>query len=183
MLTNAGFLPDCVVAGETIWIDATNTTQDKADLVFTDYLPTTHTLVYNFAAATPISVTASANSGNTGWTLTVTAAQTLLWKAGLMRFTGLATHTSTSRVFAVDEGSISVTASPLAVSDYAAALTAIESAISNFATSPNRSFQLGDLSVTYASVEELLALRNFYRFEVSRETGGRIRRIMHTRFN
>lgn len=182
-MLNAGFLPDRVVAGESIWLSADNSAQDGEDLIFTDYTPAGgYTLAYQFAAKTPISVTAAANSGNTGWILTVTGAQTLLWLPGVVRFAGFVTHTSSGRIFAVDEGAVAVTASPLAVSEYAAALTLIETAILNFATDPTRSFAIGELNVSYGSLKDLLDLRAFYKAEVARQTGKRIKRIIRTRF-
>ena len=185
MPENLGYLPSSVVAGETIWVAAANTTQGWAtqDIILTDYTPAGgYTLAYQFNAGTPISVSAAANGANTGWTLTVTAAQTLLWTAGIIRFVGLVTETSSGKVFAVDAGTIDVTGSPLAVSAYQTALTAIEAAIATFATSPSRSFQVGDLQVSYGSIQELIDLRTFYRAEVARTTGKRIKRVIHSRF-
>lgn len=182
---NLGFLPASVIAGQTIFVSASNSVDDWAgdDIVIDGISPAGgYTLVYSFAAPTPISVTAAANGANTGWTLTVTAAQTLLWTAGKITFAALATHTASTKVYAVDSGSISVTASPLAVSQYAAALTAIETAIATFATDPQRSFTLGAMSISYSSLQELIDLRTFYRAEVARETGKRTKRIIRARF-
>lgn len=181
MAGNLGFVPSRVVAGESIWISAANSAQGAQDIILDDYSPASGaTLAYQFAAPTPITVTASANGANTGWTLDVTGAQTLLWRAGALRFAALVT--SGGRTFAVDEGTIFVTASPLAVSQYAAALTAIEAAILTFAGGGQRSFQLGDMSVTYGSLQELLDLRAFYKGEIARETSSRPKRIIRTRF-
>jgi hypothetical protein len=179
---NLGFMPARIIGGETIWIAAGNTTQDAEDIVIADYTPAGgYTLAYRFSAPTVLDVNALANITNTGWTLTVTAAQTLLWKSGEVRFIGLVTHTATGRVFAVDSGAIIVTESPFYASQYQAALTAIEAAIANYATSPQRSFSLGDMSVTYGSLQELLDLRAFYQTEVARERGS-VRRIIRARF-
>jgi hypothetical protein len=182
-MLNAGFLPDRIVAGESIWIAAANSTQDGEDLIFADYTPAGgYTLAYQFAAAVPISVAAVANSGNTGWTLTVTGAQTLLWRPGVVRFAGFVTHTESTRVFAVDEGAIGVTASPLATSEYATVLAAIETAILNYATNPRSSITVDGMTINYSSLRELLDLRSVYRAEVASQTGKRIKRIIRTRF-
>lgn len=182
MAENLGYIPARVVAGETIWIAAANTLHDAADIVIDRISPADgYTLAYQFAAPTPITVAAVANGSNTGWTLTVTAAQTLLWRAGALSFAALATDSS-SRVFAVDAGSISVTASPLAVSQYAVALTAIDAAILNFATGAQRSFTLGDMSVSYGTLQELLDLRAHYVAEIARETSKRPKRIIRSVF-
>lgn len=182
MAENLGYIPARVVAGETIWIAAANTLQSAQDIVIAGISPASgYTLAYQFAAPTPISVAASANGNNTGWTLTVTAAQTLLWRAGSLAFAALATD-SNGKVFAVDGGAINVVASPLATSQYAAALVLIDAAILTFATGAQRSFTLGDMSVTYGSLQELLDLRNHYRAEIARETSTRPKRIIRARF-
>jgi hypothetical protein len=184
-MLNAGFLPDRIVAGESIWVAAANSSQDWAgdDLIFDNYTPAGgYTLAYQFAAAVPISVAAAANSGNTGWTLTVTGAQTLLWRPGVIRFAGLVTHTESARVFAVDEGVIAVTVSPMATSEFAAALAAIEAAIIAYATNPRSSISVDSMTISYGSLKELLDLRAVYKAEVARQTGKRIKRIIRTRF-
>jgi hypothetical protein len=182
---NLGFLPGAVVAGETIFVSASNAINDWAgnDILIDGITPAGgYTLAYSFSAAVPITVSAVANGANTGWTLTVTAAQTLLWKAGVIRFTALATHTASTKVYAVDCGAIKVTASPLAVSQYAAALTAVETAIASWGTSNQRSMQIGDMQVTFGTLKELLDLREFYRGEIARETSSHPKRIIRTRF-
>jgi len=182
-MLNAGFLPSRIIAGETIWLSADNSTQTGEDLIFTDYTPAGgYTLAYQFAAAVPLSVAAVANSANTGWTLTVTGAQTLLWRPSTIQFAGLVTHTASSRIFAVDEGTVDVTVSPMATSEYAATLVAIEAAILSYATDPNRSVALDGINVTYGSLQELLDLRALYKGEVASQTGKRIKRIIRTRF-
>jgi len=182
-MLNAGLLPIRIVAGESIWLSAANSAQDGEDLIFTDYTPAGgYTLAYQFAAAAPISVTAVANADNTGWTLTVTGAQTLLWRPGVIRFAGLVTHTASARIFAVDAGAIAVTASPLATSEYAAVLTAIEAAILNYATNPQSSISMDGMAISYGSLKELLDLRAVYKAEVANQTGKRIKRIIRTRF-
>jgi len=183
-MLNAGFLPSRIIAGESIWVAAANSAQDGKDLIFSDYAPASgYTLAYQFASAAPISVAAVANSDSTGWTLTVTGAQTLLWRPGAIRFAGLVTHSSSSRVFAVDEGAIGVSVSPMATSEYAAVLAAIETAILNYATNPRSSFSVDSMSISYGSLKELLDLRAVYRAEVARQTGKRIKRIIRTRFS
>jgi hypothetical protein len=182
-MLNAGFLSHRIVAGESIWLAAANSAQNGEDLIFTDYTPAGgYTLAYQFAASTPISVAASANGDDTGWALTVTGAQTLLWHPGVIRFAGLVTHTASARIFAVDEGAIAITASPMATSEYASVLAAIEAAILNFATNPRSSFSVDGMSVNYGSLKELIDLRAVYKAEVASQTGKRIKRIIRTRF-
>jgi len=183
MKDNQGFLPTSVMAGETIWVAAANTAQSSADIILPNYLPASFSLAYQFAAATPLTVAAAANGDDDGWTLTVTAAQTLLWKAGVINFAAFVTELAvTARVFSVDAGFIRVAASPLAVSDYAAALTAIETAISTFSAGGIKAFSLGDMQITYNSVSELFDLRDFYKSESMKQLSTRPRRIIRTRF-
>jgi hypothetical protein len=184
MAEHLGYIPAQVTAGETIWIAAANTTRaTDADIILSDYTPAGGcSLSYLFAAATPITVAAVANGAETGWTLTVTAAQTLAWRAGSTAFAGQVTDAA-GHVWLVDEGVIVVRASPAAVSTYAAALTAVESAIAEYAANPYGSFTIpGGMTVQYRSIEELINLREFYRAEVSRDSANRARRIIRTEF-
>jgi hypothetical protein len=183
-MENLGHLPAWITAGETIWISAANTTQGTDDdIVLDDYLPADYNLSYEFAAPTPITVAAVTNGAGTGWTLEVSAAQTLAWGNGSIPFLGKVTHKTSARVFAVDSGSIMVKASPLAVSQYAAALAAVDLAIAEYASNPYGSFALpGNMTVSYRSLDDLLSLRAFYRSEVARTSSQRMRRIIHTEF-
>jgi len=186
-MTHQGFLPDRIVAGETIWIAAANTTQSTdADITFSDYLPASYNLAYQFAAATPITVSAVANGAGTGWTLEVTAAQTLVWKPGRIRFAGYVTAKSGGRVFAVDAGAIDVTASPLATSAWTAIVAACDAAmLAQMATGQvSGSFSVDGLnkSFTYRSVDELRTFRAYAQNMADAETGNRMNRIIRTRF-
>ena len=182
MPTNAGHMPARIIAGESIWIAAANAVQSSADLTFDNFTPAGgYTLAYRFASATPATVEATANGANTGWTIDVPAATTLAWKAGAIAFAGVVTHTETSRVFAVDEGSIAVTASPLATSSWTAVVAACDAALLTYAGGAS-SFTLGDMSYTYRSMEQLLMLRDYAQARANEETGGRQKRIIRTRF-
>lgn len=181
MTENAGFLPARIVSGETIWIDADNTAQDSEDITFDDYSPADgDTLKYQFAASTPIEVDAVANAANDGWTLTVTAAQTLTFKAGSVNFVAMVT--SGGKTFAVDQGTIYVTANPTQTSDYATALTTVDAAIADYGSNPHSSFMLDGMQVTYRRLSDLINLRNHYRSLIAEETGKRPKRIIRSRF-
>jgi len=184
-MENLGYLPETVTGGETIWVSADNTTQDEygEDIAVSPYLPATHTLVYDFDGATPVSVTAAPNTGGTGWTLEISAAITLTWAAGVINFRGKITDKTTGRIFAVDVGTISVKASPLSVSQYAAALAAVEAAILEYAQNPYGSFTIpGGMNVTFRSLDDLIGLRTFYQSEVRKQTSARTRRIIRSEF-
>jgi len=172
------------VAGETIWLSADNTVQGTSDITFAGYTPAGgYTLAYHFAGTTPVTVDAEANAGNTGWTLTVSAAETLTWKAGVVRFAAYVTHTASGRVFSVEGGQIAVIASPLATSSYSAALTACDAAISDYAANPHGSFSIDGMNVSYRSMDDLKKLREYLKSLIAEELGNRPIRIIRTRFN
>lgn len=181
-VTDAGFLPDSVIGGETIWIAAANTIQSAMDITFTDYTPADYTLSYQFAAPTPLTVAATANLAGTGWTLEVTGANTLTWRPGEIQFSGFVTNTTTQRVFAVDAGTIRVTASPLRVSSWVAVLASIDSAIATYASSPNGSVTMGSMSVSYRSMTDLVKLREYAAYMLSMDSSRRQKRIIRARF-
>lgn len=186
MKENLGYLPASVVAGETIWIAEANLINSWAgkDIEIASITPALgYTLSYDVAATIPITVAAVANVGNDGWTLTFSASQTLLWSAGNIRFAGYATHTSSARKFAVDTGIIRVSASPLTVSTWSAALTALDAAIATYAANPHGSFTIGgDFQVTYRSLKELIDLRAFITYEINKETSTCPKRKILSRF-
>ena len=180
-MENAGFLPSRIIAGETIDVSAANTLQDWAglDITFDNFKPTSATLAYQFAAPTPITVNAVANGGNTGWTLTVTGAQTLVWSPGRLTFVGLATVGT--KTYAVDQGYIDVDASPLRVSSWVAVLASVDAAIASYATTPHGSFNVDGLNVTYRSLSQLTDLRDYVKARLAEDTAKRPRRIIRAR--
>jgi hypothetical protein len=183
MATHCGFIPDEIIAGETIWLSASNSTQSAEDITFADYTPAGgYTLAYDFAAPTPITVAATANGDNTGWSLEVTAAQTLLWKSGQLSFSGCVTHTATGRKFAVDAGYITVQASPLSTSQWSAIVAACDAAMVECAASGYASFSVAGMNVTFKSTSDIIALRDYARTMERQETGNRFRRIIRSRF-
>lgn len=182
-VTDAGFLPDSVIGGETIWISAANTIQAATDITFTDYTPADgYTLAYQFAAPTPLTVAATANITDTGWTLEVTGANTLTWKPGEIQFSGFVTNTTTHRVFAVDAGTIRVTASPLRVSSWVAVLASIDAAIATYSSSPYGSVSMGGMNVSFRSMTDLLNLREYASYMLSMDSSRRQKRIIRVRF-
>ena len=182
-MENKGQLPASIVGGETIWLAAANTLQTGSDIVLSDYTPAGgYTLAYQFAADTPQTVAAAANGDDTGWTLEVTGVQTLLWTPGAITFAGMATHTATSRVFAVDAGSIRVAASPLRQSSWKVALAACDAAIASFAGGEMSSFTIDGQSYSYRSLSQLIDLRAWLFNMVQKDQSGRQKRIIRSRF-
>lgn len=182
MTERLAFLPQRLTSGETIYIAADNGKANAEDIIVTGYLPSTHTLQYQFAGTSALSVDGVANGAATGWTLTVTAAQTLLWRGGTIPFVGFATKTANGMVTAIDQGSIAVTASPLTASWATTALAAVEAKIEGRASSDQESFTLGDMAVKFMAIDELVKLRDWLRAEVKRNGPSRIKRIIRTRF-
>ncbi len=185
MASRLSYIPTRVTAGETIWISAANTTQSTdSDIDLSpDYLPADYDLKYQFAASTPLEVTGAANVGGTGWTLEITAAQTLLWSAGFLAYAGRVIDKTNGRVWTVDEGVIEVVASPMTVSTYAAALAAIDAALAESAGSAYGTVSVpGGISFSYKSADELLALRSHFAALVSKTTAGKLRRTIRTEF-
>ena len=150
-------LPVSIVAGETLTATITG-------------LETTgHTLTYSFASAIPFSVVCTVSGS--AFVLTLAPSQTLTLKAGTIRFAGMHAETGGATT-CVDSGVLLVEASPLAVSNYSAALAAVEAAILKFGSNPNKRLSLEGMSIEYKTLDELLSLRAFYQGEVKRELGG-----------
>jgi hypothetical protein len=178
-----GYIPGGIVAGESIWISAENTAQGGEDIILADYSPADgYTLAYSFGAAEPITVAAAANGTNTGWTLDVTGAQTLTFGPGRVMYTGLVTHTATSRVFAVDQGGIKVTASPTLASSWTALIAAIDAAMLTVASNPSSSVSVDGMSVSYRGADDLIRLRRYASEQQQRDTGRASAGIIRTRF-
>jgi hypothetical protein len=183
MAKHCGFIPESIVAGESIWLSESNSTQGAEDITYADYTPAGgYALAYDFAASTPITVAATPNGANTGWALEVTPVQTLLWKSGQLSFAGYVTHTATGRKFAVDAGYISVTASPLSVSQWSSVVAACDKAILESGSSGYTSFSVAGVNATFKSTADIIALRDYARTMERQESGNRLRRIIRSKF-
>ena len=135
-------------------------------------------IAYRFA--TPITVD-GVDDGEGGFTVALTAAQTLTMTAGILAFDAIATKGSVST--AVDRGQITVRPSPLTVSRWQSVLTAVEDAIAGFAGNTNRSMTVDGMSVTYRSLDELLNLRAFCVKQIARDKGSRLPHVIRSVFN
>ena len=170
-MTNTA-IPATLTAGESI----------AATITLDGYAPNDgYTATWRFAAPEPISVAGVSASEGAAWAVTLSPAQTLLFRRGNLSWDVLAEKAGGATV--AKRGTITVYPSPLAVSQYAAALAAVEAAIATFGTNAKRSFSIGAMSVSYRSLKELLDLRGYYKREIARETsmtGGA--RIVRTRF-
>jgi len=174
-------MPDRIVAGESIWVSSDNSAQDGADIVLTDYPASGWTLAYEFAASTPVSVSATANGDN--YRLEVPGATTLLWASGSISYAAFVTSKSVSgRKFCVESGTISVTPSPVRVSAWAATLTDVDAAIASYATTPHGSVSVDGMAVTFRSFDDLVKLRDYVAYRLQSDSGNRQRRIIRARF-
>ena len=160
MATELSILPTSITAGESFTATLTATVT-----------VTGRTCVYQFKAAVPFSVTCTDNG--TRFILTVTAAQSLTFKAGNIYFAAFATTTSTGEVACVDSGYLTVAPNPLATSSYSTALAAVEAAIANYAANPNKRVSLGTMSLEYRDLDDLIALKSYYQSEIARDLTGR----------
>jgi len=168
-------IPTTLHGGETLYV---------AEIIITDFLPSTHTLAYLFAHSTPLTVAAEALGSGLGWSLTVPAANTVQWPSGPIAFAGYATATDTgAKVTAVDRGTIRITASPTYVSWAKTALTAVEAAIAGRADDAQTNFTLGDMAIGFMSLDALIKARQWLKAEVRKDGANRPRRIMLSRFS
>ena len=182
-MAELGYIPAEIVGGESIWVAAENTAQSSSDIILSNYTPADgYTLVYNFSASTPFTVAAVANGGDTGWTLDVTGTQTLTLSPGRVPFAGIVTHTTTGRTFVVDQGGVVVLASPLRVSQWAAVVAAIDTAMLTVGTNPSGSISVDGMAMTYRTPADLISLRDYAARELRNDTGRRLPRRLLTRF-
>lgn len=154
------------------------------DIILAEYSPATPaTLSYHLQCDNPLTIKAAANSGNTGWTLTVSAVDTLTLGPGPVAFAGVLTIDGATKV--VDTGIIHVRPSPLRVSSWLAVVTAIDAALLTAASSPSGSISIDGMSISYRSPDQLIRLRDYAAGMAARESatgtmgGGR---IIRTRF-
>ena len=164
-------MPTTLTAGETIAVD----------LIISDYAPNDgYTASFRFGADTPFSVAGVSALDGTAWAVDVSSAATLAISRGRVRWDCVATADGVSSVVA--SGSIVVSPSPLITSRYVATLASVETAIAQFATSPNRSFSVDGVSKTYRDLDELLNLRAFLKREIALDRGVSRPSIILSRF-
>lgn len=179
MASNLGYMPARIVGGETILRDADH----DGIITFTDYTPADgYSLAYQFAAETPFTV--DGETSGDGWTLEVTGAQTLILAPGGLPFVGMVTATvdGLARSFAVDQGTIEVSASPLRISAWQAVLAQVDAAMAEYASNPNGSFSIDGMNVSYRSFPQLAHLRDYALMMLRKDTASRTPRIIRSRF-
>jgi len=158
MAEQKNILPSTLFAGESIVKTITGATVSG------------YTLRYDFNSQ-PIPVSVSCVSTTGLWVLTVSSAQSLLWARGTVAFVAYHTNSTTGAVSVIDYGEIALEASPMTVSQYQAALTAVEAAILSYASNPNKRINVDTINIEYKSYDELKKLRDFYKQMIAQETG------------
>ena len=114
------------------------------------------------------SATVNAVQGADGtWTATATAA-TLAGFSGATRWIAYATTPGGTE--AIDSGEIY---SRALVSKYRAVVAAIETALQNWGNNPNQSISVGEISISYKSYDDLLAILAYWRNRVKADEEGK----------
>jgi len=169
MVEPLNIMPDQVTAGESLAVK----------VVLTDQTPAGGwSLAYRFAASNPITATGTVDGD--GWMITLSPAQTITLTPGPMLFDAIASKADIA--IAVDRGTILVLSSPAAVPKWKTILDSIDAAIAGYASNPNRSIGMGDMQVTYRSLEELKNLRAYAVSMLRKETGTAKPRIIRAVF-
>jgi len=154
MADQLGILPTTLIAGESINETLTGLTLSGS-------------LVYTFGATTPVEVTCT--DDGTSFELAVSAIQTLTFGYGSIKYSAM--QTVGAVVSCVDYGTITVSASPSATSNYTATLAAVDTAIANYATNANKKIKVGEIEIEYRNLSELMSLRSFYSNLIAKDTG------------
>ena len=167
-----------ITAGETL----------SATLTRADYPPSTHSLEYRFRHAGG-TFTATCTESGSNYILTVAASVTEDITPGDVLFVGYATVTATSAVVKIDSGSIKVYANPVKETTNARALRAIRARIEGRATDDQLTLSLGDVTLGYMKMDELIKAESLFARRVAGEmekavvaAGGPSRRRILTRF-
>lgn len=182
-MAKLAIIPADIRGGESLWISASNPDYPQ-DIIVYGSLPDTHNLSYTFSTgiSLPLTVEGLPNGDGTGWTLELTPAQTLAFTPGPVRYTGQVTNKDTGRVKIVDEGTLFVMSSPARASHWGAVVQSIDAAIADYASNPNGRITMGDMSVSYRSIDELIRLREYAIHMLQADSGRSPRRIIRTRF-
>lgn len=128
--------------------------------------PETTALVVKLADGSKTAEVAATKTAGGTWTATATAA-VLAGFAGATRWIALASTPDGAE--AVAEGEIYIR--PI-VSKHRAVVAAIEAAVENYGKNANRSISVGEVSITYKTYDELLALLNYWRGRAAADERG-----------
>jgi hypothetical protein len=126
----------------------------------------TTAVVVKLADGTKTADVVAENNADGTWTATATA-EVLRGFAGATRWIVYATTPDGTE--AVKNGEIYIR--PL-VSKHRAVVAAIENALQNWATNPNRQISVGELSITYKDRAELLDILAYYRRKAEADENG-----------
>jgi hypothetical protein len=159
-------MPDGLTAGESLSVTVAINGKTPA---------AGYTLSYRMAIDT-VGITAAGVDNNAGgWTVALTAAQTIAMPSGLLVFDALLTLGTVTEL--IDRGELPVTASPLFVSQWAAVLVQVDAAIAAWAASGSKSTSISidgmSNSLSVSSLADLQSLRSFCIRQRNRERGTR----------
>jgi len=170
-MSTLAIMPTSLTAGTSV----------SKTVTVTDYVPDDGwSITYRFGSSPdPVSVD-GVDDDDGGWTVELTAAQTLVMFSGQMRFDAIVFDGTESIL--VDAGIIAVTASPLLVSKWSAVLTAVEAAITSWGATDQRQISIEGMDITFRSIGELFKLRAFCVRMIGRETGNGMPTIIRSKF-
>ena len=106
------------------------------------------------------------DNGDGTWTATATP-ETLAGFSGKTRW--IAYATTSGGVEAIDCAEIYIRA---LVSKYRAVVAAVENALQNYGNNPNKSIQVGELSITYKDYADLLTILSYWQGRVKADEAG-----------
>lgn len=167
-----------LTAGETI----------AQTVSFADAPATTHTVSYTFRHAAG-SLTVAGTVSGTDFTVTVPAADTARWDAGVVAWSAMATETATGVVSLVDSGTLTLAPNPAAETYARRVLTAVRALIEGRADAGQVTTGLEGLQLQHLTPAELLQLEADFAARVQSElraasvaSGTAQRRRVYTRF-
>ena len=168
-------MPESLTAGESLSVTVAIDGKTPAD---------GYTLAYRLAIDT-VGITATGvDNGDGGWTVSLTPSHTIAMPSGLLVFDAILTIGTAAEL--VDRGTITVTASPLFVSQWAAVLEQVETAIAAWATNGSKTTSVSvdgmSTSLSVSSLSDLHSLRAFCLRQRNRERGTRTPYRILTRF-
>lgn len=175
MATTIRELPTTINAGDTLCFTDT----------FVDYPATTYTLTYRLVGSNG-SYTFTASASGSSYEVDVAAATTAAWAAGTYQATGTVSDgsdrfTVVSKTVEIEPDYSVMSSSTDIRTHEEKTLDAINAVIENRATADHNSYTIAGRTISKMTVEELLRLRNEYRYLVNKQKNGP-RKAVHVRF-
>jgi len=140
-----------------------------------DYPASTYTLTYYLSSATD-SYSFNASASGDDHAVTLTAALTAAWKAGVYKWLSVAIDGATK--YQVGSGSVRIRPNFAAgnpadrLSEDETALAAIRAVLANRATKDQEAYTIAGRSLQRTPIKDLLALESHYALRVARDAAG-----------